>query len=132
MVLIDCSWEIFGKKLKEKELDPWKLDIASPGYRMIAHIVKEGDISLLIHALFSARDSVTGERYNKHFLSLVGKTEFSKKDQIGVLEKERMNNKRGQIIVLSGCMRAFLDACFFLFKDTISVEMQQSGSEGLN
>lgn len=132
MVLIDCTWTLFGKKLKRKDIDPWKLDIASPDYRMIAHIVKEADISLLMDALFRARESVTGERYNKHFLSLIGNTDFSKKNQIDILEKERIKNKRGQIIILSGCMRAFLDSCFFLFKDTIPVEIQQQHPKGLN
>lgn len=132
MVLIDCSWELFGKKLKKEDNSPWNLDIASPDYKMIGHIVKEADISLLIDALFCARESVTGERYTKHFLSLAGKTDFSKKKQIDILEKERIKNKRGQIIVLCGCMRGFLDSCFFLFKDTIPLKIQQQHSEGLN
>lgn len=130
MVLVNCSWKLFGRKIHEGEVSPWELDTSSDEYKVIAGVVSEVEIGVLIGALFSALLSTVGDKYYKHYLGMLNKKDVSKKTMIALMETERLVNPHAQLIVLAGCIRAFLDACFFLFKEAINIEMNQQDSKG--
>lgn len=129
MVLVNCSWKLFGRKIHVGKINPWEFDTSSDEYKVIAGVVSEVDVGVLIGALFSALLSTVGDKYYKHYLGMLNKKGVSKKAKIELMETERLLNPHAQLIVLAGHMRAFLDTCFFLFKGAINIEMIQNDSK---
>lgn len=125
-----CSWNLFGRKIHERETSLWEPDTSSDEYKVIAGVVSEVEIGVLISALFSALLSTVDDKYYKYYSGMLNKKDVSKKAMIELMETERLLNPHAQLIVLAGYMRAFLDACFFLFKEAINIEMSQNDSKG--
>lgn len=115
ILLVQYSWDVYGKAIEQKKENAWDINTTSENYSTLSEYISNTDILLVQHTLKEALLCTIDKDYYHLFFNSLNAPNATPEENLSKMENDPELSLYKKDMVLFVALRCFIDSSFFLF-----------------